>query len=39
MEFSNIWKDLFADPEQDLNACLHRHLDPLAQRLNILLES
>lgn len=32
-----IWADLFATPEQDLDECLHRHLDPLAQRLNITL--
>lgn len=32
-----IWADLFATPQQDLDECLHRHLDPLAQRLNITL--
>jgi len=36
-KISDIWTDLFADPEQDLDACLHKHLDPLAQRLNIIL--
>jgi multiple sugar transport system substrate-binding protein len=34
---SNIWADLFADPNQDLDDCLHKHLDPLALRLNIVL--
>jgi multiple sugar transport system substrate-binding protein len=33
----NIWTDLFTNPEQDLDACLHRYLDPLANRLNIIL--
>lgn len=39
VEISKIWAELFADPDQDLDACLHKHLDPLAQRLNILLEN
>jgi ABC-type glycerol-3-phosphate transport system substrate-binding protein len=34
---SNIWADVFADPGQDIDACLHKHLDPVAQRLNIVL--
>ena len=38
-EISGIWADLFAEPGQDLDACLHKHLDPLAQRLNLLLEN
>ena len=37
IEIANIWEELFANPDQDLDACLHKHLDPLAQRLNILL--
>jgi multiple sugar transport system substrate-binding protein len=36
-EITNIWKELFADPDQDLEACLHSHFDPLAQRLNMAL--
>jgi multiple sugar transport system substrate-binding protein len=36
---SNIWAELFANPDQDLESCLHKHLDPLAQRLNIVLEN
>ena len=35
----NIWADLFANPNQDLDACIHKHLDPLAQRLNLVLEN
>lgn len=34
IEISNIWAELFANPEQDLDECLHRHFDTLAQRLN-----
>jgi multiple sugar transport system substrate-binding protein len=37
VEIAKIWAELFADPDQDLDACLHKHLDPLAERLNILL--
>jgi len=37
VETARIWQELFANPDQDLEACLHKHLDPLAQRLNILL--
>ena len=37
METANIWKELFANPDQDLDECLHRHLDPLAERLNVVL--
>ena len=36
-EISNIWADLFANPQQDLDACILQHLDPLAQRLNVML--
>jgi len=35
--FGNIWADLFANPNQDIDACLHKHLDPLAERLNLTL--
>jgi multiple sugar transport system substrate-binding protein len=34
---AKIWAELFADPDQDPDACLHQHLDPLAERLNIVL--
>jgi ABC-type glycerol-3-phosphate transport system substrate-binding protein len=34
VEISNIWAELFANPDQNLDACLHKHLDPLVQRLN-----
>jgi multiple sugar transport system substrate-binding protein len=34
---AKIWEELFADPDQDLDACLHRNLDPLAERLNMVL--
>jgi multiple sugar transport system substrate-binding protein len=36
-EIANIWGDLFANPKQDLDDCIHRHLDPLAYRLNLAL--
>lgn len=36
---SKIWEELFNDPNQDLDACLHRHFDPLAARLNVALEN
>jgi maltose-binding protein MalE len=36
---SKIWEELFDDPGQDLDACLHRHFDPLAVRLNTLLDN
>ncbi len=39
VELSRIWAELFADPNLDLDACLHEHLDPLAARLNIVLEN
>ena len=38
-EISDIWTKLFADPDLDLDACLHRQLDPLAERLNMALEN
>jgi len=33
-EISNIWAELFANPDQDLDECLHKHFDPLARRLD-----
>ena len=36
-ETAAIWGELFANPGQDLDECLHRHLDPLAERLNTIL--
>jgi multiple sugar transport system substrate-binding protein len=38
-EIANIWAELFANPAQDIDACLHSHLDPLAERLNMALGS
>jgi multiple sugar transport system substrate-binding protein len=35
---STIWAELFANPGQDLDACLHKHFDPLVQRMNLVLE-
>jgi len=37
VELAAIWAELFANPQTDIDACLHRHLDPLAQRLNMVL--
>jgi multiple sugar transport system substrate-binding protein len=34
---SNLWAELFANPDLDLETGLHRHLDPLAERLNLVL--
>jgi ABC-type glycerol-3-phosphate transport system substrate-binding protein len=36
---SNIWADLFDNPTQDLDACIVKHLGPLARRLNMTLGS
>jgi multiple sugar transport system substrate-binding protein len=36
---ANIWAERYTNPDEDLEACLHKHLDPLAQRLNIVLEN
>lgn len=36
---AKIWEELFNDPSQDLDTCLHRHFDPLAARLNVVLEN
>ncbi len=33
----STWTDLFTNPNQDLNACIHKHLDPIAYRLNLTL--
>ncbi len=38
-EITKIWAELFDDPHQDLDACLHRHFDPLAQRLNMVMKN
>lgn len=38
VSLSNIWDELFNKPDQDLDACIHKHLDPIARRLNIVLE-
>jgi hypothetical protein len=37
LEISRIWAELFANLGQNLDECLHRHLDPLAERLNTTL--
>ena len=34
---THIWAELFANPAQDLDECLHSYLDPLAERLNTTL--
>jgi len=34
VEISMIWAELFANIVPNLDECLHRHLDPLAERLN-----
>lgn len=36
---AKIWEELYNDPDQDLDACLHRYFDPLAERLNVVLEN
>jgi len=36
---SNIWLQLLTNPTQDIDECLRKHLDPLANRLNMLLEN
>jgi multiple sugar transport system substrate-binding protein len=36
-EVAQIWAELFSNPDQDLETCLHKHLDPLAARLNAVL--
>jgi ABC-type glycerol-3-phosphate transport system substrate-binding protein len=37
LEISRIWAELFANPDADLDTILCKHLDPLAQRLNVVL--
>jgi hypothetical protein len=32
-----IWKDVLADSSQDLDAVIAKHVEPLAQRLDIAL--
>ena len=39
ISMAKIWEELFNDPKQDLDACLHRHFDPLVARLNVVLEN
>jgi multiple sugar transport system substrate-binding protein len=37
--FSDIWQDYLQNPEEaDLDAILHKHLDPLAKRLSLTLQ-
>ena len=36
-EINNTWVKLFANPAEDIDSCLHDRLDPLAERLNIVL--
>ena len=31
---ANIWADRFSNPNEDLDECMHKHLDPIAKRLN-----
>jgi ABC-type glycerol-3-phosphate transport system substrate-binding protein len=38
-ETANVWAELFANPNTDLDKCIHRHYDLLAERLNIILEN
>lgn len=33
-EIHNVWAEIFANPGLDLEACLRRHFEPLAQRIN-----
>jgi ABC-type glycerol-3-phosphate transport system substrate-binding protein len=36
--FGNLWEKILADPNPDLDAIIEAELDPLAQRLNRILE-
>lgn len=36
---ANVWAELFANPNTNLDECVHRHYDLLAERLNIILEN
>jgi ABC-type glycerol-3-phosphate transport system substrate-binding protein len=38
-EIAKIWAELFANPDADLDVILHKHFDPLANRLNVVLEN
>ena len=33
-EINNVWTELFAKPDLDLDECLRRHFEPLAKRIN-----
>ncbi len=35
--YASIWKDILENPELDLEAALGRRLEPLAQRLDLVL--
>jgi hypothetical protein len=37
LAFGQIWADLIERPDQNIDAILARHLEPLAQRLNMTL--
>jgi len=37
--FAALWEDLRADPDADVDTLLHRRLDPLAENLDLALES
>jgi len=39
LTLTELWGDLLADPSQDLDAALDKHLEPLAKRLDLALES
>ena len=34
---AHIWAERYANPNEDLDTCLRKYLDPLAKRLNIVL--
>ena len=36
---TQLWADVFAHPQEDLEMMIHRRLDPVAQRLNRTLAS
>jgi hypothetical protein len=36
--FGNLWEKILSDPNPDLDAIIEAELDPLAQRLNRILE-
>lgn len=38
-ETANVWAELFANPNTNLDEYIHRHYDLLAERLNIILEN